>query len=144
MKIETKLLESKTLIDSPIDLNYLINDAADIISLNDVNVKGTIYRRYDEVTFNLTVTLDVVQKCTYTLKPVTYPLTFDTEILFSNDLETYDYVPTDIIDLDEVIFAEILLHKEVNVYHESANPSDFEDPKETHPAFKSLKEKYKD
>ncbi|MBG0762370.1 hypothetical protein IY230_01930 [Acholeplasma laidlawii] len=144
MKIETKLLESKTLIDSLFDLNYLIDDATDIISLNNVNVKGTIYRKYDEVTFNLTVTLEVVQKCTYTLKPVTYPLSFDTEILFSNDLEIYDYVPIDIIDLDEVIFAEILLHKEPNVYHESANPSDFEEPKKTHPAFNSLKEKYKD
>ena len=70
-----------TLIDSLFDLNYLIDDATDIISLNNVNVKGTIYRKYDEVTFNLTVTLEVVQKCTYTLKPVTYPLSFDTEIL---------------------------------------------------------------
>lgn len=60
MKIEIKLFEFKILIDNLIDLNYFINDVVDIILLNDVNVKGIIYCKYDEVIFNLIVIFDVV------------------------------------------------------------------------------------
>lgn len=144
MKLETKLLESKTLIDTTLDLSHLIERGIDLIALNNVQIKGTIYRQYDEVKFDLTVQLEVVQKCTYTLEPVHYPLEFDCVINFSNDEETYDYIPEEIIDLDEVIFAEILLYKEPNVYHESASPEAFQLVKEPHPAFKSLKEKKKE
>ncbi len=144
MKIETKLLESKTLIDTKVSLKHLIDRAVDLIALNHVHIQGTIYRNYDEVTLDLNVSCEVVQKCTISLKPVTYPLTFKSDIIFSNDLEIYDYVPTDIIDLDEIIFADILLHKEPNVYHEDANKEMFQDKKEPHPAFKALKEQYKD
>ena len=144
MKLETKLLESKTLIDTTIDLSHLIERSVDLIALNNVQIKGTIYRQYDEVQCDLSVQLEVVQKCTYTLQAVHYPLEFDCIINFSNDEETYDYIPQDIIDLDEVIFAEILLYKEPNVYHESASGEAFQLAQEPHPAFKSLKEKKKD
>jgi uncharacterized protein len=144
MKLETKLLESKTLIDTTIDLSHLIERGIDLIALNNVHIKGTINRQFDEVKFDLTVQLEVVQKCTYSLKPVHYPLEFDCIINFSNDPETYDYIPQDIIDLDEVIFAEILLYKEPNVYHESASAEAFQIEHQTHPAFKSLKEKKKE
>lgn len=144
MKIATKLLQSKTLIDTTLDLKHLIDNSVDLIELINIHIKGTIYRHFDNVTLNLNVTLDVVQKCAHTLKPVKYPLSFDTNINFSDDLEIYDYMPTDIIDLDEVIFAEILMHKELNVYHESANQDAFEEPKKVHEAFKDLKEKYED
>ena|SRR5690554_5846512 len=144
MKIETKLLESKTLIDNELSLKHLIDKAVDLIALNNVHIKGVIYRNYDEVTLDLDVSCEVVQKCTITLKPVTYPLNFKSDIIFSNDLEIYDYVPEAIIDLDEIIFADILLHKELNVYHEDANKELFQDKKQPHPAFKTLKEQYKD
>ena len=144
MKLEVKLLESKTLIDRTLNLNNLIDEASDLIKLNNVHIKGVILRNYDEVTLDLTINLEVIQKCTYTLKPVAYPLTFESLLHFSNDLEVYDYVPVDIIDLDEVIFAEILLHKEPNVYHESSNNKDFKAPKTPHPAFKDLKDKFED
>lgn len=144
MKLETKLLDAKTLIDTTIDLKHLIDNDIDLIALNNVHVKGTIYRVYDEVQLDLNVVLEVVQKCTITLKPVNYPLSFEVVINFSNDEATYDYIPTDIIDLDAVIFAEIMLHKALNVYHESADLDAFVAPKEIHPAFKSLKEKKKD
>jgi uncharacterized protein len=144
MKLETKLLESKTLIDTTIDLSHLIERGIDLIALNNVRIKGVIHRQFDEVKFDLSVQLEVVQKCTYTLKPVHYPLEFDCIINFSNDEETYDYIPQDIIDLDEVIFAEILLYKEPNVYHESASADEFQLEHQPHPAFKSLKEKKKE
>jgi len=140
MKLIVKELEKQTSIEEILNLDALIDDASDLIGLKDVKVSGTIERSYDEVVLDLTVDLNVVQKCARTLKPVTYPLVFDTEIIFSKDEKTYDYLLTNVIDLDELIFAEILLEKEPFVYDEDAVDPIDESKGQGHPAFQSLKD----
>jgi len=140
MKLIVKELEKQTSIEEVLNLDAFIDEASDLIGLKDVKVSGTIERSYDEVVLDLTVDLDVVQKCARTLKPVTYPLVFDTEIIFSKDENTYDYLLTDVIDLDELIYAEILLEKEPFVYDEDAIDPIDESKGQGHPAFQSLKD----
>ncbi|VEU82294.1 YceD family protein [Acholeplasma hippikon] len=143
MKIIVKELEPVTSINQGLDLSTLIPNAEDLVALNNVQVEGKIYKKQGEVKFNLEVKAEVVQKCTISLLPVTYDLAFDTELTFSEDEETYDYILEDEIDLGQVIFAEILIEKEPFVYHESADLDKFLEPEKTgHPAFEGLKKKY--
>lgn len=140
MKLLVKELEPITAINQQIDLSNFVQNVEDLIELNNVIIKGTIYKKIDEIKFNLEIEADVVQKCAISLLPVDYKLAFDTEFIFSEDEEKYDYVLTDEIDLGQVIFAEILLNKEPYVYHEDADQNMFLEPeKEGHPAFKDLK-----
>lgn len=142
MKIIVKELEPTTSIDMMLDLKGFIHNSVDLDALNDVNVVGNILKDDETVVLELHVTANVIQKCARTLKPVHYPLAFDTEIVFSKDEDILDYILEETIELDAIIFAEILLEKEPFVYHESADENAFEEPKkDSHPAFESLKDK---
>lgn len=143
MKINVRTLEPFSSIQTNIDLSHLIEKAADLIALNHVMIKGTLKKDYDTVLLRMNVTVDVVQKCAISLLPVTYPLDFDSEIIFSENIDIMDYVLEDVIDLDEIIFAEILLEKEPFVYHESADRDAFDEVEEERSVFKDLKDIYK-
>jgi len=143
MKIDVRTLEPFSSIQSEIDLSHLVEKAADLIALDHVYIKGTLKKEYDTVILHMNVSLDVVQKCAISLLPVTYPLSFDSEIIFSENIEIMDYILEEVIDLDEIIFAEILLEKEPYVYHEDADRDSFDEEDEGHSAFKDLKNIYK-
>ncbi|MBN3490296.1 hypothetical protein JV173_02090 [Acholeplasma equirhinis] len=139
MKLIVKELEKLTSIEETLNLNSFLNESVDLIELKDVLVRGKILKSFEEVKLNLAVNLTVIQKCARTLLPVTYPLEFETEIIYSKDDKTYDYYLSDTIDLDQIIFAEILLEKEPFVYHESAKDYIDESEGSGHPAFQALK-----
>lgn len=139
MIIEVKTLEPLSSIDVNLDLEAYVKDSSDLISLSPCLVKARIKKDFETVTFNLNITVDIVQKCAISLKPVSYDLAFETEIVFSKNIEILDYFLEDQIDLNQLVFAEILLEKEPFVYDESADHSLFEEKQEGHPAFKGLK-----
>ncbi len=139
MIIEVKTLEPLSSIDVDLNLEDYVQASSDLISLSPCLVKGRIKKDFETVTLRLNIQVDVVQKCALTLKPVAYDLAFETEVIFSKNIDILDYYLEDVIDLNQLVFAEILLEKEPFVYHESADHSLFEEKKEGHPVFKGLK-----
>lgn len=141
MKILIKELEPVTSIDYQLDLNDYVQNVVDLVSIEDCRVQGKIYKEIDSVRLDLKIDAKITQKCAITLKPVPYNLSFETEIIYSNDKDNMDYALEDEIHLSDIVFAEILVEKEVNVYHETANPDLFKDDREKgHPAFEALKD----
>lgn len=140
MTYKIRELESLTSIDVNLDLTEYVPNVIDLIDLKDVNVKGTIDKEYDAVIFELQIEALVVQKCNISLKPVSYPISFETRIIYSKNEEIMDFILEDEIDFSTLVFSEILLEKEPVVYHEDADLDRFKEAeKKGHPAFQALK-----
>jgi|SRR5690554_3746435 len=140
MILSLKDLEKVTSINVELDLTSYLEDAVDLIALNNVLVTGTVELAHEKAVLDLSIRVEVVQKCARSLKPVPYDLNFKTTIVFSNDLDAYDFVYQDDINLSDLVFAEIMLEKEPVVYHQ-AHQAIYkeEDEASGHPAFQVLK-----
>lgn len=144
MKLIVKDMKQKTSINETLDLSKYVKESIDLISINDCRVKGFINKDFNTLTFLLNIKANIVQKCNITLLPVSYDLSFDTEIIYSDDLEIMDYYLPEYIILEELVYAEIILEKEPAVYHKDANLDEFTNKDKGHHAFKVLKEMVKE
>lgn len=133
-------LEPVTSIKASVELADFITEDSDLINIDHTMVEGKIAYDSDTVIFDVEVKTTLTQKCAITLLPVTYDLSFHAEIVFSNDIEIYDYVLEDPIDFRPILYAYIVTEKPYTVFHPSADREAFEKKQESHPAFEGLKD----
>jgi uncharacterized protein len=142
MKIYTQQIKDRYVIDEKIDYQHYIQNSLDILSISETHVTGTIFYALEEVVAKLHVQTQLTMACAKTLKPVDVPLNFEVDLVFGQSVDA-EYPLTNPIELDDIIFGQILSEKPYTVYHLDAKDANFEEKKGPHPAFKDLDKLYK-
>ncbi|MDO9628514.1 MAG: hypothetical protein Q7I99_01325 [Acholeplasmataceae bacterium] len=130
-------LKEKTSIDLVIDYSKMIIDNLEVISIEPAKIHAEIFFKYDELTLNLHVDVNMELACSKTLKPVPYEMSFDEVIIFGNTMDA-DFPLEDPLELEDIIFGYILSEKPYTIYHPDAINASFEKEKSPHPAFADL------
>lgn len=125
-------------------------DYFELISMDQIEVKGNFQYIHEEelFIFDVQVKTNIVMPCAITLEPVDVPIEFETSLEFSKtivDDSTY-LIDGITIDLDSVIFAEVMIEKPMKVvkpgayedYHEELVELDQEEQIQNNP-FAKLK-----
>ena len=129
---------------------YLTEDMADLIGISLADISGSF--RYlkdeDQYLFDVVVDCTLTMACAITLAPVEVPLHFETDLVFGHEITDDNTLPIEgsTIDLDPVIFANILVEKPMRVvspdaydhYEEDIVTLDEDEKMETNP-FAKLK-----
>jgi len=145
-----KMSRTEPYVQGVLDLNgFLHEDIIDILHIHPVFVNGTfrLMNQDQEYWFNLHVKTMLDMPCALTLETLTIPIEFDTELIFSRiEIDDSTYLVNGItIDLDPVIFGEILVEKpyrvtkpgvELEMLHQNA---EIEDETEQRNPFQALK-----
>ena len=126
MKFKVAELQNKlnkdTNIEGTISFKNKIND--EIVDVSDATVKGYYdYTKSSETyTFNLHISVYVTSLCVITLEPVKLLVDFDTKLFYTFKVTDDDSFPIidNIIDLDDEIWGEIILHMPLRVIKEGA------------------------
>ncbi len=120
-----KLFRTNNQFQSTIDCKkFLSEEDPDILDISDVQVKGDfqVLSGEDLYLFNCDISCELIMPCAITLEDVTVPIHFQTTLEFSRkfvDDNTYIFEGIT-IDLDPVIYSEILVEKPLKVLSESA------------------------
>jgi len=127
-----KKAKSDTSIEATLNLSrFLTDELEDLIGISETHVSGDyIYDDIDETfDFQLNIKTTLTMLCALTLKEVFVPMNFTSHIAFSvNYIDDDTHVIDGItIDLDQVIFSEILVEKPMKVYHPDAMKEYHED-----------------
>lgn len=136
--IKVKDLIEPKIIEEQLDLNALIQKDHDIIRFDRVFIKGVISNHLQSISVSLWVQADLILPCARTLKEVAHSLAFDLDVTFANNNES-DYPLTSEIDLESLVYANILVEKPFVVYHDDSSDEAFKvkEPK-VNPAFADL------
>ena len=105
-----------------LDFKETIKDIDDIYDIDTVYVEGEIYRLDDETyQFKYQIRTKLVLQCSLTLDPVDYDFINDYDEIFSKE-ENDDYflIENNTIDLDEIVWSNIIIDKPINVHKEDA------------------------
>ncbi len=111
--------------DYTTDLSSFVNeDFVDFIRMSLVSVKGSyqVLSAFDEYVFEVHVECILTMACAITLQPVDVPISFDTSLSFATtpiDDSVY-LIEGNTVDLDKVIWANILIEKPMRVIAEDA------------------------
>lgn len=144
MKIILSELLPVTSIKIQPNLNEYINPEYDLLKIDGTKVDGKLYwnEEKQELLADVNIKTNLTQACSITLLPVEYFLEFSLSLIFSNseDDEDSDYYLENEINLDEIIFAEIFANKKYQVFHESADRSQFVEEEEKFMPFANLLE----
>lgn len=116
---------------------------SDVESIKDIKVVGKVIHINGEIKLELRITADAIKLCSYTLKEIFVPVDFEFDLLFGSSNDS-DYPLTNPLELDEIILGNILAELPFRVFHESADPKEFEPKPKTHPAFEELAELLED
>ena len=115
-------LNKDTDIDGVISYKNKIKD--DIVDVSDANVSGYFdyIKSKDTYCFTLHVSVYVTSLCVVTLEPVKLLVDFETKLFYTFKVADDDSFPIidNIIDLDEEIWGEIILHMPLRVIKEGA------------------------
>jgi len=111
-------------IEGVIDVHSFLTPDDDILDISDVRVQGEFHLlEQDNIyVFDLDVETTLMMPCAVSLKEVEVPLHFQTSLEFA---ETFVDDNTHIIegitiDLDPVVYSEILIEKPMRVVHQDA------------------------
>ncbi|KOC24415.1 MULTISPECIES: YceD family protein [Bacillus amyloliquefaciens group] len=111
--------------DETVELNELTKLNSDIRRISPVRVKGRTEIESKQVSFDFTISGEMVLPCSRTLVDVPYPFTIATKELFrfhkSDDIEDEDvhFAEDDTVDLTPIIKEEILLEIPMQVFCET-------------------------
>ncbi|BET17501.1 DUF177 domain-containing protein [Bacillus velezensis] len=111
--------------DDTVELNELTKLNSDIRRISPVRVKGRAEIESKQVSFDFTISGEMVLPCSRTLVDVPYPFTIATKELFrfhkSDDIEDEDVhiAEDDIVDLTPIVKEEILLEIPMQVFCET-------------------------
>lgn len=157
MKWATKELRKLVHIDNHFrytaDLSeYLNEDLVDLIGISPVDIEGSFQyvEEEDRYVFSIVVDCTLTMACAITLDPLEVPLRFETDLEFGHEITDDNTLPIEgaTIDLDPVVFANILIEKPMRVlspnaydqYEETIIKLDEDEKNETNP-FAKLKKK---
>lgn len=141
MKWYLNELEDTTSISEIVDYQAHLKNVVDLIAIEPTKVTGELIKDVNQVIARLKIETRLTQACAITLKPVQYPLSFETEIIFG-DNDNADYCLTNPIELTDIIFGYICIEKPYVVYHKDARPEEQEEERTPHPAFADLNNKH--
>ncbi len=103
---------------------FITEDETDVLKITDVFVKGNfrLIEANNIYLFDCNITCNVTMACAVSLKEVVIPLNFDTTLEFSQTfIDDNTHVIEGItIDLEPVIFSEIMIEKPMRVVHPDA------------------------
>ncbi|ATU26616.1 MULTISPECIES: YceD family protein [Bacillus] len=111
--------------DETVELNELTKLNSDIRRISPVRVKGHAEIESKQVSFDFTISGEMVLPCSRTLVDVPYPFTIATKELFrfhkSDDIEDEDVhiAEDDTVDLTPIVKEEILLEIPMQVFCET-------------------------
>ncbi len=100
-----------------IDFKDYIKNVSDMIDISPVLVTGQIFK-IDDVTFRLVYHMEapLILECALTLRPVNYLLVKDYDEVYSTkDSDDFFIIEKNTIDLNEIIWTNILIEKPINV-----------------------------
>ncbi|HHT55520.1 MAG TPA: hypothetical protein GX012_03045 [Acholeplasma sp.] len=138
MTIYPSLIENVLNINEKINFNHKIKDRNDIIKIEDSNIIGVAKWQDKNLLIDLNIDVELTLASTRTLKPIKHHLKFPLNLIFGDHKEA-DFVLTNEIDLDEIIFGHIILEKPLSIYTEDEELL-VENKKTVHPAFEKLKD----
>lgn len=127
-----------------VDYSEIAKTADDIIRISPTTVNGNMRLRGDKFVFELEIDTVLTMECAITLKEVEVPLHIEVEEIYS-DSEEDNQIEGITIDLDDVIWLNVLAAKPMRVVSEGAKIPESEvyhEPEETetiNPAFSDLK-----
>ncbi len=130
-------IKDKTSLVFNWDYTNKIGEHDDILDIGPANVHMDLTHSPDMLVCQVHVTLDMVLACSKTLKPVSYHMDFEDEIIFGHD-EKAEYPLTDPLPISDIVFGYILSQKPYTIYHPDAQKVLFEKEKSPHPAFADL------
>lgn len=112
-----KLTTSKYEFDFTSDFKEDIKQVEDILDINPVNVKGSIERiEYGTYRVKYSMSVSLVLQCALTLDPVDYQLECEYDEVFSTqDCDEYFLIENNTLNMDSVIWTNILLEKPLAV-----------------------------
>ena len=99
-----------------IDFSEWIKSVDDIISIDKVEVTGDI-SKIDEETFRFVYQFvaNMELQCALTLRPVPYVIDLTCDEVYKVDSDDYFLIEKNTVDLDEMVWTNILLEKPINV-----------------------------
>ncbi|MDD4354656.1 MAG: hypothetical protein PHP61_01990 [Candidatus Izemoplasmatales bacterium] len=134
MKFSLQELRKQQTTDNRIDFvsdcsSFITSDLEDLVGISPVQVSGTyfVHEADNRYIFDLRIRCHCIMLCAVTLEEVTVPLDFETILEFSEKI-TDDYtfpIQGTTIDLDPIIFSEILVEKPMRALSPNANQKDF-------------------
>lgn len=137
-------------IEGVIHVKSFITPEDDILDIKDVQLKGEFHliERDNIYVFDLDVQTTLTMSCAVSLKEVEVPLHFQTSLEFAESFvdDNTHIIEGITIDLDPVIYSEILIEKPMRVVHPDAYLDYHEeietlDEDETNNPFAALKNK---
>ena len=132
MKFKVIDLINNSLKDNTIDgiISYKDKEGEEYLSIEDTIVDGYYdYIRSQEMfAFHLHVYTNIVAPCANTLKPVKVLVDFDTDLFYTFRVVDDDSFPIvgNMVELDEEIWGEIVLHLPVRILSEDSEYQDEE------------------
>jgi uncharacterized metal-binding protein YceD (DUF177 family) len=142
MKLSLNDLKEQTSINLTVDYSNYIKDFNDIKSIDLTLIVGQSSYQLGELKLNLNIRTKLELLCSKTLKPVSYDMNFDTEIIFGESEES-DYYLEEANNLTDIIFGYIISEKPYTIYHPDAKETSFDQERSAHPAFAELDKIYK-
>lgn len=136
MKFSLQELRKHQATDHRIDFvsdcsSFITTDLEDLVGISPVQVSGsyTVQELGNRFVFDLQIRCDCTMLCAITLEEVTIPLDFETTLEFAEKVTDDNTFPIQgtTIDLDPIIFAEILVEKPMKVLSQNAYQDYVED-----------------
>lgn len=100
-----------------INFSEFANAVTDIISIDEVTVTGDIFK-IDDDTFRFVYHFiaNMELQCALTLRPVPYTMDLTCDEVYSKtDSDDYFLIEKNTVDLDEIVWTNILVEKPINV-----------------------------
>ena len=103
---------------------YLNEKLIDLVDISPVEVTGSFeyLEKENQFVFDITVDCTLTMLCAITLEEVAVPLHFETDLIFGHDPEDDNLylIEGNTIDLDPVVFANIVIEMPMKVVSEHA------------------------
>lgn len=99
------------------DFNPYIENIEDILEVKNTRVEGNIYKINDDTyRFVYKIDVDLVLECAVTLDPVDYHMESEYDEVYSKqENDEYFLIEKNTINLEEMVWANILIEKPINV-----------------------------
>ena len=111
------------------DLKNNIKNRDDLLDVINCHVDGKVLNVSDDyVDIHLSIDATLKMQCAISLDEVIYPLTIDTDVIFSYDVDSDNYlINGQTIDIDDAVLSEIVINLPYRVVKEEYEDDYLED-----------------